>query len=388
VLKAPGFALFDTAVGHCGVVWGARGLLAVQLPEARLAETRAHLLERFPDAKETPAPPVVARAIDRIVTLLRGEVADLSQIELDMSGVPAFHRRVYEHARTIAPGATISYGEIATRIGSPGAARAVGQALGRNPFAIVVPCHRVLAAGGKIGGFSANGGIDTKRKMLNIERAQRSLFDGDGALAFDFALAAKAIAAADSKMRKLIERVGPCRLQLRTTPSIFAALAESIVYQQLNGKAAATIFARVRSLFPRAKGSLTAAQILGAREADLRGAGLSNAKYLALKDLAERCENGSLPTLARIQKLDDEAIIERLSEVRGIGRWTAEMLLIFRLGRPDVLPLDDYGVRKGFSIAFNTNELPSKAELEARARRWKPYRSVASWYLWRATDSL
>ena len=186
----------------------------------------------------------------------------------------------------------------------------------------------------------------------------------------------------------MIARVGACRLQLKTTPSVFAALAESIVYQQLHGKAAATIFARVRALFPRARGALTAAQVLSASEADLRGAGLSNAKFLALCDLAERCLNGSIPTLAQLQKLDDEAIIERLTEVRGVGRWTVEMLLIFRLGRPDVLPVDDYGVRKGFSIAFGTAELPTKAELEARAKRWRPYRTVASWYLWRATDSL
>ena len=383
-----GFALFDTAIGRCGIVWGTRGLLCVQLPEARPTETRARLLKRFPDAEEVPAPAVVQRAIDRMVTLLRGEATDLSQIALDMAHVPPFHQRVYEVARTIPAGATLSYGQIATQLGSPGSARAVGQALGRNPFAIVVPCHRVLAAGGKVGGFSAAGGTTTKLEMLRIEQAQRSLFDGDGQLGFDPAVAVEALAKADPKLGRLIERVGPCRLLLRTTPSIFAALAESIVYQQLNGKAAATIFARVRALFPRARGALTATQILGASEASLRGAGLSNAKFLALRDLAERTEAGSLPTLAQIQKLDDEAIVERLSEVRGIGRWTVEMLLMFRLGRPDVLPVDDYGVRKGFSIAFDTQELPTKAELEARARRWKPYRSVASWYLWRATDSL
>jgi len=312
----------------------------------------------------------------------------LSQIPLDMAELPPFHRRVYEVARTIPAGTTLSYGQIATRLGSPGSARAVGQALGRNPFAIVVPCHRVLAAGGKVGGFSAAGGTTTKLKMLRIEQAQGTLFDGDGQLGFDPAVAALALSAADSKLRRLIEQVGPCRLQLRTTPSIFAALAESIVYQQLNGKAAATIFARVRALFPRARGALSAAQILGASEADLRGAGLSNAKYLSLRDLARHAEEGMLPTLAQIHELDDEAIIERLTVVRGVGRWTVQMLLMFRLGRPDVLPADDYGVRKGYSIAFKTKELPTKAELEARARRWKPYRSVASWYLWRATDSL
>jgi methylated-DNA-[protein]-cysteine S-methyltransferase len=387
-MPLPGFALFDTAIGRCGIAWGAGGICGVHLPEATESATRRRMRLRYPGVQESAAPPPVQRAVDRIISLLRGEATDLAQIALDMTCVPPFHRRVYELARTIRPGATLSYGEVASRIGSPGAARAVGQALGKNPFAIVVPCHRVLAAGGKPGGFSANGGVDTKLKMLRIEQAQRGLFDGDGELGFDLELAVQTLRAADPKLARLIARVGPCRMQLKTTPTIFAALAESIVYQQLHGKAAATIFARVRALFPRARGPLTPAQISGASEADLRAAGLSNAKYLALRDLAERCQNGSIPTLSQLQKLDEEAIIERLTEVRGIGRWTVEMLLMFRLGRPDVLPVDDYGVRKGFSIAFGTAELPTKAELEARAKRWKPYRTVASWYLWRATDSL
>ncbi len=383
----PGFALFDTAVGRCGIAWGERGVSCVCLPEARPAQTRASLMRRFPGALESPPPPAVQRAMDRIITLLRGEAADLNQIELDMADVPPFHRRVYDHARAIPSGSTLSYGQLAAQAGSPGAARAVGRALGKNPFAIVVPCHRVLAAGGKIGGFSASGGLEIKRKMLQIEQAERRLFDGDGKLGFDPALAVAHLRASDAKLRRLIDRIGPCRMQLKTTPSLFAALAESIVYQQLNGKAAATIFARVRALFPRARGAITPTQILSASEADLRGAGLSNGKYLALRDLAERSKTGSIPTLTQIQKLDDEAIIECLSEVRGIGRWTVEMLLMFRLGRPDVLPLDDFGVRKGYSIAFGTLAPPSKTELEARANRWRPYRSVASWYLWRATDS-
>ena len=385
---APGFALFDTAIGRCGIAWGVGGICGVHLPEASPSATRRRMTLRYPHASEGAPPPVVQRAIDRIVTLLRGEVADLEQIVLDMTLVPPFQRRVYELARKIPAGRTLSYGEVASRIGSPGAARAVGSALGKNPFAIVVPCHRVLAAGGKPGGFSANGGVETKLKMLRIEQAQRGLFDGDGELGFDLTVAVAKLRASDPKLGRLIDRVGPCRLQLKNTPSIFAALAESIVYQQLHGKAAATIFARVRALFPRARGALTPAQVLSASEADLRGAGLSNAKYLALRDLAERCQARSIPTLAEIQALDDEAIIERLTEVRGVGRWTVEMLLMFRLGRPDVLPVDDYGVRKGFSIAFGTAELPSKAELEARAKRWQPYRTVASWYLWRATDSV
>jgi O-6-methylguanine DNA methyltransferase len=387
-MPAPGFALFDTAIGRCAIAWAEGGICGVQLPEASPSATRKRMAFRFPGFLEsTPAAPV-QRAIDRVITLLRGEATDLTQIALDMARVPPFHRRVYELCRTIRSGSTLSYGEVAARIGAPGAARAVGTALSKNPFAIVVPCHRVLAAGGKPGGFTANGGVDTKLRMLQIEQKQRGLFDGDGQFGFDPEVAVEALRAADPKLRRLIDRIGPCRMQLKTTPSIFAALAESIVYQQLNGTAAATIFARVRALFPRARGALTAAQLLSASEAELRGAGLSNAKYLALRDLAERSQAGSIPTLARIQKLSDEEIIERLTEVRGIGRWTVEMLLMFRLGRPDVLPVDDFGVKKGFSIAFGLPELATKAELEARAERWRPYRTVASWYLWRATDSL
>ena len=387
-MTASGFALFDTAIGRCGVAWGEGGVAGIQLPEAGERETRARMLQRFPVAGEVPPPPEVQRVIDRIVALLRGEVSDLSTIALDMDQVPAFHRRVYEAARAIPPGATLSYGDVAARAGAPGAARAVGQALGRNPFPIVVPCHRVLAAGGKIGGFSAQGGVATKRRMLAIEGAQLNgttpLFDGDGALGFDPVLAIAQLRAVDAELARAIDEIGPFRMQLKPAPSVFAALAEAIVYQQLNGKAAAAIFARLSALFPR--GRPTAGRLLRISEEKLRGAGLSRSKLLSLRDLAQKAEDGTIPTLAEIQGMADETIIERLSEVRGIGRWTAEMLLIFRLGRPDVLPVDDYGVRKGFAIVFDKNGLPSPKELAAYGARWQPYRTVASWYLWRVVE--
>jgi O-6-methylguanine DNA methyltransferase len=170
--SALGFALFDTAIGRCGIAWSGRGLAGVQLPEASERQTRARLLRRFPHAREASPPPDVQRALDGIVALLRGEAGDLSEVALDMEGIPSFHRRVYEVARAIPSGETLSYGDVAARLGTPGAARAVGQALGRNPFAIVVPCHRVLAAGGKAGGFSAGGGVTTKLRLLSIEGAQ------------------------------------------------------------------------------------------------------------------------------------------------------------------------------------------------------------------------
>ena len=173
-MTGSGFALFDTTIGRCGIAWSERGVAGVQLPEADEGATRARLGKRFSAAREASPSGAVQAAIDGIVALLAGEPRDLTGIELDSEPVPEFDRRVYAVARTIPPGATLTYGEIAARLGQPAEARAVGQALGRNPFAIVVPCHRVLAAGGKVGGFSANGGVVTKLRLLAIEGARTS----------------------------------------------------------------------------------------------------------------------------------------------------------------------------------------------------------------------
>src|SRR5688572_13313525 len=168
---ARGFALFETAIGTCGIAWGQSGVVGVQLPEREASEIRRRLLRRFPEAQEMAAPPEVQQAVDGIVSLLRGEASDLTSVVLDMEHVPPFNRRVYEVARTIPPGSTLTYGEIATRLGERQLAREVGQALRQNPFSIVVPCHRVVAAGGKTGGLSARGGVKTKLRMLAIEGA-------------------------------------------------------------------------------------------------------------------------------------------------------------------------------------------------------------------------
>ena len=174
------YALFDTAIGRCGLAWGARGVVGVQLPEKNAAATRTRLMRHCPAADEAEPPKQIARAIEDIQALLCGEKKSLRAIQLDMSRAPAFNARVYETTRAIPPGKTRTYGEIAPAIGDASAARAVGQALGRNPFAIVVPCHRVVGANDKLVGFSANGGIATKLRMLQIEgwRADEpSLFD-------------------------------------------------------------------------------------------------------------------------------------------------------------------------------------------------------------------
>ena len=384
-----GLVFFDTAIGRCGLAWGEGGVTGIHLPEYRESETRARMLQRFPELAECTPPPQVRRAVDAITGLLAGRAADLSGVILDMQNVPPFHRRVYEVARGIAPGQTLSYGEVAEKLGMPGSARSGGQARGRTPFAIVVPCHRVLAAGGKVGGFSGGGGIQTKLRMLSIEltaaRGQASLFAGDGVFGFDPQAAVAHLRKADAVLGQLIDMVGPFRMQLRRAPSIFVALAEAIVYQQLNGRAAASIFARLCALYPVAQG-LTAEGVLGTSDRKLRAAGLSTNKLLSIRDLALKTVEGAIPTLAEAHRMDDETLVERLTGVRGIGRWTVEMLLMSRLGRPDVLPVDDYGIRAGFAHLFRKRKMPAPKELLKPGARWKPYRTVASWYLWRAAD--
>jgi DNA-3-methyladenine glycosylase II len=211
-------------------------------------------------------------------------------------------------------------------------------------------------------------------------------------LPFDPAEALAHLRAADAKLGALIDRAGPFTLKLDPLPSPFASLLESILYQQLHAKAAASIHRRVREYFG---GDPAPQLLLDTPDEPLRAAGVSGNKIRALRDLAAHTLDGTVPTRAAIRKMTDAEIVERLTQVRGIGPWTVEMLLIFRLGRPDVLPSTDYGVRKGFALAFQrvpktrplaAEDLPKPEILLKRGKRWAPFRSVASWYLWRACD--
>ncbi|GHG70113.1 DNA-3-methyladenine glycosylase [Comamonas sp. KCTC 72670] len=195
----------------------------------------------------------------------------------------------------------------------------------------------------------------------------------------------RALARADPAMGALMKRVGAFKLQVRPLHSPFGALAESIVYQQLHGKAAATIFGRVCERVGSGK-KFTPEALLAVPEASLREAGLSANKLAALLDLARKTQAGTVPTLAKVRRMDDAALIEHFTQVRGIGQWTVEMLLIFQLERPDVLPVDDFGVRKGFMKAYGLPEMPKPKALLAYGELWRPWRSVASWYLWRASE--
>ena len=371
--------LFETRAGPVRLRWNERGLTAIEMPELPPRALRAE----FAKQNGTQAPPFVREAARLLERHLAGEAQDLAALSLDLSLLAPFQRAVYDKVRDLPPGRTATYGEIAALLGKPGASRAVGQALGRNPFLVAVPCHRVLAAGGAPGGFSAPGGVIAKQRLLALEGVTLAV---DHGLPFDPVAAVEHLRGRDRRLAKLIDRVGPFRLRPAELQSPFEALLESIVYQQLTGRAAATILARVIGLF-RPRRFPRPQDVAGIAEEKLRGAGLSRSKAAALKDLAAKTLDGTVPASARaLEKLSDAEIVERLTAVRGIGAWTVEMLLIFRLARPDVLPATDYGVRKGFARVRRARELPSSKELLAHGERWRPYRTVASWYLWRVLD--
>jgi len=190
---------------------------------------------------------------------------------------------------------------------------------------------------------------------------------------------------ADKVLGRLIKKVGPCRLEPRSRRSPFEALVHAVAHQQLNGTAATTILGRVKALYPGRRFP-TPADLLATTDEQLRGAGLSRAKTAALKDIAANALAGVVPSSRAIAKMSEAEIRERLITVRGVGPWTVEMLLIFTLGRPDVLPATDYGVRQGFARTYGWKELPSPRELLAQGEKWRPYRSTAAWYFWRALE--
>jgi DNA-3-methyladenine glycosylase II len=204
-------------------------------------------------------------------------------------------------------------------------------------------------------------------------------------LSFDLAVATKYLAERDERLKLLIAETAPFQTDSDQLQSPYEALLEAIAYQSISGKAAATIYGRIKALSATGRAP-TPQEMLKLRKPVLRKAGLSDAKVLAMKDLARKTIEGIVPTFEQAEKLSDEELVERLVSVRGIGAWTVEMFLIFRLGRPDVLPIHDLGVKKGWSVAYGKKHMPKPKELLAFGERWRPYRTVASWYMWRAFE--
>jgi len=211
------------------------------------------------------------------------------------------------------------------------------------------------------------------------------LWPETGVAPIDWPEACRHLSARDPALGTIITRVGGTGFTPRRSPSTFDSLAHSIVYQQLSGKAAQTIFGRFAALYG-SDGPLDPGAVLRTTPRKLRGAGLSAAKARAMKDLAAHAVRGEIPSIDELRRMEPEAIIDRLTVVRGVGRWTVEMLLLFRIGHPDVLPVHDLGIRKGLARITRRRELPEPETVMRRGERWRPYRSVASWYLWRAVE--
>lgn len=226
-----------------------------------------------------------------------------------------------------------------------------------------------------------------KKKAVPRNRSQAYKAENEDAeskFSFDPEQACLHLSSKDKELKKVIKAVGPYGLQVMHMQNCFESLLESIVYQQLTGKAAATIMGRVKAIygdrFPEPE------EVLKTDDETLRAAGLSRAKLAAMKDLALKTSEGLIPDINKLEKMSDEEIISLLTQVRGIGEWTVHMMLMFKLGRPDVLPINDYGVRKGFAKMYRLEDLPAPRKLLEHGEKWRPYRSVASWYLWRVLE--
>ncbi|HET8706700.1 MAG TPA: methylated-DNA--[protein]-cysteine S-methyltransferase, partial [Pseudomonadales bacterium] len=307
-----------------------------------------------------------------------------SAVPVHLPNASEFVRTLYHATQTIPAGEVLSYGDLAEKLGNAGATRAVGSALGKNPIPLIIPCHRVVAASGKLGGFSSPGGTQTKLKLLDAEGVCLI----PPATITNSAQWKKSIAQLqknDALFAKMAKLVKPFAFQPHLRDEPVAALTEAIVSQQLATKVAATILARVNSLI-QIDGVTSAERILQLPEQTLRGAGLSQMKVSFLKDLAAHYSDGKLSPLDKLQKMSDEQIIKEFTQIKGVGRWTVEMFLIFNLGRADVFPVLDFGVRKGVAKLYGLKEMPSPKEMLALGENWRPYRSVASLYLWRYQD--
>ncbi|BBM87353.1 methylated-DNA--[protein]-cysteine S-methyltransferase [Candidatus Uabimicrobium amorphum] len=362
--------LFDTNIGKVVLSWQDDQLKGVALATRGLHITKSK------------TPTWVKDIAKKIRQHLQGKYCDFDDLPLDLSSFTEFQKMVYRGCQDIGVGETLSYGELAKVIGRPRAARAVGTALKKNLFPIVIPCHRVLAAGRKLGGFSAPGSTCTKYRLLQIEKAKVANVDEE-IVRWDEGV--KMLGKKDKKLKNAMQKIGTFHLEKSSAHSLFESLAMSIVFQQLATAAARAIWRRFCELFPR--NIPTPKQVMRCDEETLRGAGLSRNKMLAIRDLAQKTLQGDIINDdAKLTAMTDAEIIESLTQVRGIGRWTVQMLLIFYLRRLDVFPEDDYGIRKGFAILYDLAELPTPKEMRNAAQEWQPYRSIASWYLWRLTD--
>ena len=371
-----GWTVFATPLGPVGVAWSSRGVGRVVIGPRDETEIIARLQTHDRQAhRQKRLPPALADLPRRIKAHLGGRPDPLRDVPVDLSGRSDFSAAVLNDLRRVAPGRTVTYGELAARAGRPGAARAVGRIMGANPVPILVPCHRCLGADGSLIGFSAAGGTYLKARLLFAEGVVRNAEHAKG-MAF--------LARHDPVMRRIIKATGPYGALPDKPDPGYEVLVTAIVHQQLSVKAGRTIAGRVRDLAPGPRYPRPQ-EILALADTALRACGLSNMKVAFVKDLAARICDGRLK-LSALRRLDDEQVIETLCAVKGIGRWTAQMHLLFHLGRLDVWAVDDLGLQKAAASLYGLGEPVTKADMTVLGERWRPYRSIASWYLWRSLE--
>jgi len=372
-----GLTVFDTFMGPVGFAWTPKGISQLDIGSATPEAAITSLQGRKPNLNVVRLVPAAAREVTRRIKVhLKGRPDRFTDVPVDLTGSSEFSRVVLRTLRRVKPGQVITYGELAKKCRRPGAARAIGRIMGANPVPLIIPCHRCLGASGKLTGFSASGGVFLKARMLHSEGHIRNA-EHEAGLTH--------LKKRDKKLARIIKIIGPYQAISEETHPPYDTLVRAITHQQLSLKAGQTIAGRVRDLTP-GKSFPTPKEMLAIDPQKLRGCGLSNAKTGYVRDLAARVGDGRL-NLKRLRTMSDEEVIEKLTEVHGIGVWSAHMHLIFHLGRLDILPTGDLGVRMGAAKLYGLDEYATPAELTAIAEKWRPYRSLGSWYMWRALDS-
>lgn len=370
------FAIGQCSLGAIIVAATAKGLCHIAIDDD--AEKLLHeLQDRFPKAELIGDDPDFDAWIAQVIGFVEAPAVGLD-LPLDIRGT-AFQQRVWQALRAIPAGSIVSYSDVAQHLGLPKSVRAIASACAANTLAVAIPCHRVLRSDGALSGY--RWGLERKQALLQREHRPQ----------LSEALRTPAnehLVACDPAWFGLICKVGACGLVSnaeRTLRSPYEALMRSVAYQQIHGRAADAILGRFLAHFPGQVFPEPAA-VLALDEAVMRACGFSAAKTATMRGIAQGCLDGIVPTRAEADRLSDEELIARLSSLRGVGRWTVEMLLMFTLLRPDVLPIDDFGVREGWKVLKGLERQPRPRELAEIGLPWAPYRSTAARYLWRAVE--
>lgn len=370
------FAVGQCSLGAIIVAATAKGLCHIAIDDDADSLLR-ELQDRFPKAELIGDDPEFDAWIAQVIGFVEAPAIGLD-LPLDIRGT-AFQQRVWQALRTIPAGSIVSYTDVAKHLGLPKSVRAVASACAANTLAVAIPCHRVLRSDGSLSGY--RWGLERKQALLQREHRPQ--------LPDALRTPANAhLVASDPAWFGLISKVGPCGLTAgtdRTLRSPYEALMRAIAYQQIHGRAAEAILGRFLAHFPGQSFPEPAA-VLALDESVMRACGFSAAKTATLRGIAQGVVDGIVPTRAEAEALSDDALVARLTTLRGVGRWTVEMLLMFTLLRPDVLPIDDFGVREGWKVLKGLEHQPRPKALAETGQAWAPYRSTAAWYLWRALE--